>query len=42
METLSGDQLNVCKGITDSDFSYGYDQDIKDFIKGKTYPYGNW
>jgi len=42
METLSGDQLNVCKGITDSDFSYGYDQDIKDFIKGKNYPYGNW
>ena len=40
--TLSGDQLDICKGITQSDFSYGYDQDIKDFIKGKTYPYGNW
>ncbi|EKN4695825.1 type VI secretion protein, partial [Yersinia ruckeri] len=24
------------------DFSYGYDQDIKEFIEGKTYPYGNW
>ncbi|HGW3381222.1 TPA: type VI secretion protein, partial [Escherichia coli] len=25
-----------------SDFSYGYDEDIKEFIKDKTYPYGNW
>ncbi|EFL8637010.1 type VI secretion protein, partial [Escherichia coli] len=24
------------------DFSYGYDKDIKEFIKDKTYPYGNW
>ncbi|EET7734958.1 TPA: type VI secretion protein, partial [Escherichia coli] len=24
------------------DFSYGYDEDIKEFIKDKTYPYGNW
>lgn len=40
--TLSGDKLEACKGITESDFSYGYDQDIKDYIKGKTYPYGNW
>ena len=40
--TLSGEQLEICKGVTASDFSYGYDQDIKDFIKGKTYPYGSW
>lgn len=40
--TLSGDNLDACKGITKSDFSYGYDQDIKDFIKGKIYPYGKW
>jgi len=40
--TTSGDKLSLCKGITQSDFSYGYDQDIKDFIKGKKYPYGNW
>ncbi|WP_158781656.1 DUF2931 family protein [Pantoea sp. BAV 3049] len=40
--TLSGDKLDACKGITQSDFSYGYDQDIKDFIKGKQYPYGSW
>ncbi|XTZ39448.1 DUF2931 family protein [Salmonella enterica] len=42
INTLSGDKLDACKGITQSNFSYGYDQDIKDFIKGKTYPYGNW
>ncbi|EET4969110.1 type VI secretion protein, partial [Escherichia coli] len=24
------------------DFSYGYDEDIKEFIRDKTYPYGNW
>ncbi|MEW6485214.1 MAG: DUF2931 family protein [Pseudomonadota bacterium] len=42
LTTVSGDQLYGCKGITQSNFSYGYDQDIKDFIKGKTYPYGNW
>lgn len=40
--TLSGDKLDICKGITKSDFTYGYDKDIKDFIKGKTYPYGEW
>ncbi|MFC6363718.1 T6SS immunity phospholipase A1-binding lipoprotein Tli1-EAEC [Tatumella punctata] len=40
--TVSGDQMEMCKGVTKSDFSYGYDQDIKDFIKGKTYPYGSW
>ncbi|HIB5230136.1 TPA: DUF2931 family protein, partial [Escherichia coli] len=22
--------------------TYGYDEDIKEFIKDKTYPYGNW
>ncbi|MEN4523297.1 DUF2931 family protein [Pantoea agglomerans] len=42
LETLSGDKLDICKGITKSDFNYGYDQDIKDFIKGKKYPYGQW
>ncbi|MEE4408008.1 MULTISPECIES: DUF2931 family protein [unclassified Serratia (in: enterobacteria)] len=40
--TVSGDKLDLCKGVTKSDFSYGYDKDIKDFIKGKKYPYGNW
>ena len=45
--TLSGDKLDICKNIpTRIDFNYsipdGYDQYIKDFIKGKTYPYGTW
>ncbi|WP_432643709.1 T6SS immunity phospholipase A1-binding lipoprotein Tli1-EAEC [Enterobacter cloacae] len=40
--TVSGDKMQMCRGVTKSDFSYGYDQDIKEFIKGKTYPYGNW
>lgn len=42
LKTLSGDKLALCKGVTKSDFSYGYDKDIKDFIKGKKYPYGQW
>ncbi|MFW0701194.1 DUF2931 family protein [Pantoea sp. R13S299] len=42
LKTVSGDKLDICKGITKSDFNYGYDQDIKDFIKGKKYPYGRW
>jgi len=42
LKTVSGDKLEICKGVTKSDFSYGYDKDIKDFIKGKVYPYGNW
>ncbi|MCS3606176.1 DUF2931 family protein [Erwinia rhapontici] len=42
LKTLYGDKLDICKGITKSDFSYGYDEDIKDFIKGKKYPYGKW
>jgi hypothetical protein len=45
--TLSGDKLDACKNVpTRIDFNYsipdGYDQDIKDFIKGKIYPYGEW
>ncbi len=47
MTTLSGDQLDACKDVPSRiDFNYsipdGYDQDIKDFIKGKQYPYGSW
>lgn len=41
LKTVSGDKLDICKGVTKSDFSCGYDKDIKDFIKGKNYPYGN-
>ncbi|MFH8135573.1 DUF2931 family protein [Pantoea osteomyelitidis] len=45
--SLSGDKLDVCKEVPNKiDFSYsipdGYDPDIKNFIKDKTYPYGSW
>lgn len=40
--TVSGDSMVMCRGVTKSNFSYGYDPDIKEFIEGKTYPYGNW
>lgn len=42
VETVSGAKLDMCKKITSSDFSYGYDDDTIQFIKGKKYPYGNW
>ena len=42
VETVYGDKLDMCKKITFSDFSYGYDEDIIEFIKGKKYPYGEW
>lgn len=45
--TLTGDDMLICKNVPNRiDFSYieanGYDAFIRDFIKGKTYPYGNW
>ena len=44
--TLSGEKLDGCKGITLANFDYsipdGYSQETKDYIKGKTYPYGEW
>ncbi|EGS2003146.1 DUF2931 family protein [Enterobacter cloacae] len=42
IKTVSGKDLDMCKGVTKSDFSYGYDEDILDFIKNKKYPYGSW
>lgn len=40
--TLSGDQLDACKNINQHPNGYVYYGDTPDFIKGKTYPYGNW
>ncbi len=45
--TLSGDKLDICRDVpVRIDFNYsipdGYDPFIKEFIKGKTYPYGSW
>ena len=47
LTTLSGEKLDACKYVPPSiNFSYtvpdGYDRETKDFIKGKTYPYGQW
>jgi Protein of unknown function (DUF2931). len=33
--TVSVSELNMCKGVMKSDFSYEYDDDIIDFIKNK-------
>jgi Protein of unknown function (DUF2931) len=40
--SLSGDKLDVCKGVTNHTRGYGYTKTTKDFIQGKTYPYGSW
>jgi len=42
LNTVSGDKLNICKGITRHPNGYKYYGDTTDFIKGKKYPYGNW
>ncbi|HGY5181403.1 TPA: DUF2931 family protein, partial [Citrobacter braakii] len=45
--TLTGNNMLICKNVPNKiDFSYieanGYDPFMRDFIKGKTYPYGEW
>ncbi|WP_459448971.1 DUF2931 family protein [Erwinia amylovora] len=40
--TLSGDKLDACKGINQHPNGYVYYGDTPEFIKGKTYPYGEW
>lgn len=40
--TLSGDKLDGCKGITQHPNGYAYFGETPEFIKGKTYPYGDW
>ena len=40
--TLSGDKLDACKGITEHPNGYVYYGETPEFIKGKSYPYGNW
>ncbi|MDC9595197.1 DUF2931 family protein, partial [Xenorhabdus sp. IM139775] len=42
-ESVSGDKMTVCQGKTKHSDGYGeYPKYIKNFIKGKTYPYGEW
>ncbi|VEI18577.1 Protein of uncharacterised function (DUF2931) [Serratia plymuthica] len=40
--TVSGEQMEMCKGVTNFPNGYGYTKETKAFIEGKTYPYGNW
>ena len=40
--TLSGDKLDGCKGITKHSKGYRYSKTTQEFIKDKTYPYGDW
>ncbi|WP_318362763.1 DUF2931 family protein [Enterobacter sp.] len=40
--TLSGADLRLCKGITRHPNGYTYFGETPEFIKGKTYPYGEW
>ncbi len=42
LKTVSGDKLELCKGVTRHPNGYKYYGDTPDFIKGKKYPYGNW
>jgi len=43
IKTVSGSELDMCKGVTGSDFSRGgYSETTKKFIADKKYPYGNW
>lgn len=42
LKTVSGDKLELCKGITKHPNGYKYYGDTPEFIKGKIYPYGNW
>lgn len=40
--TVSGEELDMCKGITNFPNGYEYSEGIKKFINGKKYPYGVW
>ncbi len=40
--TLSGDKLDICRGVTKHPNGYKYYGDTPDFIRGKVYPYGSW
>ncbi|MFB5744849.1 DUF2931 family protein [Cedecea sp. S5-13] len=42
LKTVSGDKLDICRGITKHPNGYKYYGDTPEFIKGKVYPYGDW
>ena len=40
--TVSGNDLDMCKGVTKHPDGYVYYGDTPEFIKDKKYPYGSW
>ncbi|MCT4704772.1 DUF2931 family protein [Enterobacteriaceae bacterium H16N7] len=40
--TMTGNDMQICKGITKHPDGYVYYGKTPEFIKGKTYPYGEW
>ncbi|ECF6268599.1 DUF2931 family protein [Salmonella enterica] len=42
VETVSGEKLAMCKGVTRFSRGYKYIKETEDFIKDKKYPYDNW
>ncbi|EDP8646882.1 DUF2931 family protein [Salmonella bongori] len=42
VETVFGEKLAMCKGVTRFSRGYKYIKETEDFIKDKKYPYGNW
>ncbi|TQI81191.1 hypothetical protein FHU10_3905 [Serratia fonticola] len=40
--TVSGEQLDMCKDVTNFPEGYEYTTKTKEFIKDKVYPYGSW
>ncbi|NIY45949.1 DUF2931 family protein [Cedecea colo] len=40
--TVSGKDLDMCKGETNFPNGYEYSESIKKFVSGKKYPYGTW
>ncbi|MCS3433648.1 DUF2931 family protein [Klebsiella sp. BIGb0407] len=40
--TVSGDNMKMCRGVTDFPGGFEYSKRTKAFIEGKIYPYGNW
>lgn len=42
IKTISGEELGMCKGVTNFPNGYEYSEGIKKFINGKKYPYGSW
>ncbi|MDW8847683.1 DUF2931 family protein [Erwinia sp. MMLR14_017] len=42
LKTVSGDKLDICKGVMRFSNGQEYGKETEDFIKGKKYPYGSW